>query len=331
MSAATINDSLPQGPQRPAGSLAPGDVLGPLRIVRIIDERMALASRQGDPSGFIVLQWPQATAADLEAVSAPPEASPHPHWLPITDVVHHEGTIAVVHRAVTGPSLANFLRRMHPSPTQVDALARQIIAAVEAAHRHQRVVGTLDPRTIWLARERTGVAPHLVGVGLMESLPEPGRYVRDVVDGRFVAPEVRDGAPPTIASDRYALGAVLLQLVTGHPPSPSAAPDLEELPERVQRTLRSCLDPDPVARPLDVLASWTHGHAMPTCAWEPTQVERLSRLAPHHAGASITDTEPRYPRPAEEPPAPAPDRRLPVVVTGTLLVLAAALSMWCSS
>ena len=69
-------------------------------------------------------------------------------------------------------------------------------------------------------------------------------------DPRFIAPELISGAEPTVCSDVYALGMILYELVTLHPPFPDApAPEiLENLRNGVQPTIEhrfgGRIDPD---------------------------------------------------------------------------------------
>ncbi len=333
VSAAAHSERSPQEPEdpvsdlspSPSASLAPGDTVGALRVVRVIDPCVALAIGPERSRPAVLVHWSGATETDARALTTPPDAPRHPHWLPILDVVEHDG-IVLVHAAVAGPTLETFRQRLHLTLTQVDALARQLIAAVESAHRLERVVGALEPRTVWLAREGHDIAPYVVGVGLTDALPEPERYVVETVSTPFVAPEVRDGRVLSLAADRYALGAVLHQLVTGHAPGPGGPTGLDELPERMRLTIEGCLEPDPAARPLDVLSSWTRGRPMPTGAWDSDMLARLNRLGPHLPHATVADPQPR----ASSAPNAAPDSRLPAIATGALLATLAGLSAWCA-
>ncbi len=68
------------------------------------------------------------------------------------------------------------------------------------------------------------------------------------------APEVRAGEPPSPVSDVYALGALYAQVLAGRrasTPGPTAVPDPRP---GLVRLLRTCLDPNPHARPRDAIA-----------------------------------------------------------------------------
>ena len=72
----------------------------------------------------------------------------------------------------------------------------------------------------------------------------------EITDPRFIAPELISGAEPSVRSDVYALGMILYELVTLHPPFPDAtAPEiLERLRNGVQPTIEhrfgGAIDPD---------------------------------------------------------------------------------------
>lgn len=79
---------------------------------------------------------------------------------------------------------------------------------------------------------------------------EAKRKMPEISDPRFVAPELIAGAPPSVRSDVYALGMLLYELVTLHPPYPDAsAPEiLEQLRDGVSPTIEhrfgGAIDPD---------------------------------------------------------------------------------------
>ena len=79
---------------------------------------------------------------------------------------------------------------------------------------------------------------------------EVKRKMPDITDPRFVAPELVAGAQPSVRSDVYALGMMLYELVTLHPPYPDASPTevLEQLRNGVSPTIEhrfgGIIDPD---------------------------------------------------------------------------------------
>ena len=88
-----------------------------------------------------------------------------------------------------------------------------------------------------------------------EERREPTRNKRlETMD--YAAPEVRAGAPFTVASDVFALGLMLYRLLTGKRPFPPQGGELVPVhdrcpscPESLADALQSMLDPDPNTRP----------------------------------------------------------------------------------
>ncbi|MEN0064000.1 MAG: hypothetical protein AAGA48_17735 [Myxococcota bacterium] len=318
MSAAAINE----GPPGPTDA-----VLGDIQVEREIDRRTRLGLHP-DHGAVMAHCWPEALAEDAEALSPVPAAPTHPHWVPIVEAIADDAGLWLVHRTIEGPSLRTFRRRMRPSILQIDAIGRQLIAAVEAAHRLERTIGWLTPGRVWLAAEGRSIAPHLIGVGLPEVLPSPGRYTASLADTPYGAPELADGKAPTRPSDRYALGAVLFHLVTGQAPDATRPPPppFLEMPTRIRDTITMYLDNNPLARPLDVLAVWTRSRAMATGAWSAEQLEACARLAPRVPSVAQAPL-PEVPEVIEEVASSPPRLTLAMIVItmviGLVLLLAA--------
>ena len=79
---------------------------------------------------------------------------------------------------------------------------------------------------------------------------EAKRKIPEIADPRFVAPELIAGEAPTVRSDVYALGMLLYELVTLHPPYPDAsAPEILELlrdgvSPTIEHRFGGAIDPD---------------------------------------------------------------------------------------
>jgi serine/threonine-protein kinase len=92
------------------------------------------------------------------------------------------------------------------------AIMRQVLGALAAAHEAGAIHGDIKPENIFVAsvdrEERVKLADF--GVATLAGLAKPG-------DPRYSAPESALGAIDARA-DLYAVGAVLFELLTGHPP-----------------------------------------------------------------------------------------------------------------
>jgi serine/threonine-protein kinase len=96
----------------------------------------------------------------------------------------------------------------------------QLCEALRSAHQQGWLLAELDPAMIWLGPEG-GV--RLMGLGLAR-IPDPtdpfDRGLSIGASPAFVAPERRNGAPPTLASEVYGLGALARGLICGWEDTP---------------------------------------------------------------------------------------------------------------
>ncbi len=106
------------------------------------------------------------------------------------------------------------------------ALFRKVCAAVQHAHRHLIVHRDLKPNNILVT---AAGEPKLLDFGIAKVLEdgEPSTPRADATQNsaalmtpRYASPEQIDGAPITTASDIYALGTVLYEILSGQPVHP---------------------------------------------------------------------------------------------------------------
>ena len=150
-------------------------------------------------------------------------------------------------------------------------IARQLCAGLAAAHDAGILHRDLKTSNIILSRKEDG---KLRAVITDFGLASEARLENSVDGGtpRYMAPELWREGKPSKASDVYALGVILYELVTGSPPieasdswqmnrpRPLQAPSLfnKDLDACWDRAVLPCLDPDPRVRPqaADVLKSF---------------------------------------------------------------------------
>ncbi len=141
----------------------------------------------------------------------------HPNVITVYDTGEIDGVPYLVLRAMGGGSLAAALRRERPSIAETLRIGGQIAAALAHAHAHDVVHRDVKPDNVWLTADGTaalgdfGIA-HVAGA---DRLTAEGVVVGTV---RYLAPEQIRGEPVNAASDLYAFGITLYELVCGHPP-----------------------------------------------------------------------------------------------------------------
>lgn len=136
----------------------------------------------------------------------------------------------------------------------------QLCEALRWAHQQGWLLGELDPAMIWLGPEG-GVRLMALGISRIPDPTDP--FDRGLSLGAapaFTAPECRNGAPPSLASEVYGLGALARALVCGWEDTPRGLaprrgsvgdlwPQLGEAEQRqLDAVLRSAMAELPVHR-----------------------------------------------------------------------------------
>ncbi|HYH31752.1 MAG TPA: protein kinase, partial [Pseudonocardia sp.] len=136
----------------------------------------------------------------------------HPAILCVHDIVTDGDTDHLVTELVDAPVLADRVAAEGPlAVAAATELARQLAAALQAAHAAGIVHGDVTPRTVL---QPPGGCVRLAGLGVAEAL-DPARRERDPA---FAAPELRTGGAATAESDLWQLGATLHVALHGRPP-----------------------------------------------------------------------------------------------------------------
>lgn len=278
----------------------------------------------------------------------------HPHIVDVTDSgidPREEGMPYLVMEYLEGQTVEQRLADRHgpmPYPEAIHLL-RQAAAGIDAAHAKEIVHGDLKPANLFLARDAgRGEVLNIVDFGLAR-LAAPGDGQRTAgIRGTpaYMAHEMFQGAPASKASDRYALGAIAYELLTGDLPfgwqidgirenqkKPPLAPSVRNpnLPPELDAAILALLDPAPAQRPSGAVAAvaaideaWL---AAERRQWRKRETPRRAGFAAAGAvaavfvaGAAALSTAGRMlegwtvdARFAVVPPHP-PDRRLLVVV-----------------
>jgi serine/threonine protein kinase len=142
----------------------------------------------------------------------------HPNIVDVFDFGHlGDGRPYFVMELLEGESLQDLIER-GPVPAQdVVAIARQLASALGAVHERGVVHADVTPSNVLVVGETV----KLVDFGLAELAGEAfADENSDFVLGTpaYISPEQLRGLAPTDRSDQYGLGAVLFELLSGHPP-----------------------------------------------------------------------------------------------------------------
>ncbi|WP_433169636.1 serine/threonine-protein kinase [Kribbella sp. CA-247076] len=141
-----------------------------------------------------------------------------PHVVAAYDFGQQDGNYYLVMELVEGRSVAHELALHGPlEPERAVGIVQQAAAGIAAAHRRDIVHRDIKPANLLIDADGT---VKVADFGIARFVTDPTSTVPGQVLGTslYLAPERAQGRPATGASDVYALGCVLYQLVTGRPP-----------------------------------------------------------------------------------------------------------------
>jgi serine/threonine protein kinase len=153
-----------------------------------------------------------------EATSA--AALSHPNVVSVYDAGIEEGLAFLVMELLSGPTVAELIQERGPlSVTFALDLARQAAEGLDAVHMVGVVHRDVKPGNLMLDQHgRLKVLDF--GIARLAEATAPQLTASGTVFGSaaFLSPEQARGEAATAASDHYALGCVLMAMLTGQPP-----------------------------------------------------------------------------------------------------------------
>ncbi|MGH3128473.1 MAG: serine/threonine-protein kinase [Gaiellaceae bacterium] len=191
--------------------------------------------------------------------------STHPHVVTVFDVGEHDGRPFIVMEYLEGGSVHDRIRSAPVAPARAIGWLRQAAAGLDAAHAEGIVHRDVKPANLLLDDDDR---VHVTDFGIasaagFDTLTLPGTVLGTA---GYLSPEQARGETASAASDRYALGVVAFELLTGrrpyaaetpvteafahlNAPIPSAAETAPALPRGVDAVFERALAKDPNVRP----------------------------------------------------------------------------------
>jgi Tol biopolymer transport system component len=141
----------------------------------------------------------------------------HPSICQVFEVVESNGRPFIAMQLIDGPTLHDAAPRLNQ--TEKVSILRRVAEAVDAAHQQGIVHRDLKPGNIMLERATDGWHPYVMDFGLARDLDKTVS-VGMAGTPHFMAPEQARGDVRAIgpATDVWALGATLFEVLLGRPP-----------------------------------------------------------------------------------------------------------------
>jgi serine/threonine protein kinase len=189
----------------------------------------------------------------------------HRNVVRVRDLFSVGETLGLVMDLVAGGSLRDHLERERTmAPAEAVRLAAQVADALAEAHELGIIHRDLKPDNILVLHKNGRLETRLTDFGIARILNVPSMTTPNAVVGtpHYMAPEAFHGVTPSPATDVYALGVLLYELVSGRPPYLSdSVPELMRMhaegrperrsgiPDELWKLIRTCLHAKPRQRP----------------------------------------------------------------------------------
>ena len=186
----------------------------------------------------------------------------HPHVCRVHDIGEVDGRHFLTMEFIDGEDLSTLLRRIGRLPDEKALeIARQLCAGLQAAHDRDVIHRDLKPANVMIdGQGRARITDFGLAMAASQSTEEIAGTPA------YMAPELLNGASASRASDVYALGLVLYEVIAGAPPfrcrtfeewrrahttaEPASLSTLvPQLDPAIDSAILRCLEKDPARRP----------------------------------------------------------------------------------
>jgi serine/threonine protein kinase len=197
-------------------------------------------------------QQDEARARFRREALAAARLSAAPNVVTVFDVAEHDGRPLIVMEYLEGGSVYERLRAGRVPHAQALTWLAHTAEALDRAHGNGIVHRDVKPANLLLDRDGN---VHVSDFGIASAsgadmLTEPGTVLGTA---GYISPEQARGEPATPASDRYALGVVAFELLTGRRPFAGDTPTTEAF-AHLNASIPRAVDVDPTLPPaLDVV------------------------------------------------------------------------------
>jgi serine/threonine protein kinase len=240
-----------------AGRYRLGRLLGEGGMARVFD---GFDSRLARPVAVKLLRPEVAAHPDMrqrfEREARAAARLSHPNVVAVYDSGEDGGVAYLVMERLPGLTLADRIRQGPIPSRQVEAIGRDVLAALGSAHALGMVHRDIKPGNILLDADGR---PKVADFGIAKSVQLPGQEDTGLADltstglvvgtPAYLSPERLVGRPATAQADLYALGVVMWEALTGHKPG-TPGPSLANVraPAGLAAVVQRAMQPRPEDR-----------------------------------------------------------------------------------
>lgn len=172
----------------------------------------------------------------------------HPHIVRIFDFVEHDGEALLVMERLTGGTAFQRMRHEDPAPPTSCSWAVALCAGLQYAHEREVLHRDVKPENVMFSGDGTLRVTDF-GIAKLMSATSPTKSGAVMGTPAYIAPEQAQGRPLTPATDLYAVGTVLYEMLAGKLPYDGADSALAALFQHVHEDHRPLLEAAPDVPP----------------------------------------------------------------------------------